>query len=116
MNNKDIILNELCRLKQYTIKDLDKSETQKKNLIYSYNLIFKLVEQRFDNILKLYNNGVDDKAWDKFSVHKILNDTSLYVEEFYLIDKEEKYYYFLIRKQMRVIVHLLWDFVNKNIK
>ncbi len=73
-------------------------------------LVEKFLKVRYDRELKHYSDEV--RANDKFITLKNLEYLNLYVEELYLLDKDLTDLNYSIRKEMRMILHLLWNIVN----
>jgi hypothetical protein len=114
MNRKEQFLKEMNEWKEFVYDNEDINQTKKDNCVCALEILEIVLTQRFDNTLKLYNNDVN-KAWDSFSVKNILNQINLYVEEFYLADKDDIQEYKAIRKEMRNFVNMLWDFCKNEL-
>lgn len=114
MNRKEQFLKEMNEWKEF-IYDNDINQVKKDNCICALEILEVILTKRFDNTLKQYNNDMD-KAWDNYSIKNILNKINLYVEEFYLADKDDIQEYKDIRKEMRNFVSMLWNFFDNGLK
>ena len=80
LNVKDMFLSQLDSYKEDLgeVSMINEDYLNKYESSNAIDILKKLIGQRFDTILKQYNNDMI-RAWDKFSVERILNEASLYV-------------------------------------
>ena len=105
--------------KVFLLKELDNYIAIEYGIGYlnntAINLCRNYLELRFENNLKQYNND-NSKAYDLFSAKKALEYLNIYAEEFYFLDKIKTHENFYIRSQIRSIILMLHDKINKSIR
>lgn len=106
MNYRDELLNYIKEGKVEQVKVFQEEEHPIEALEKAYELTYNILNTRFDNELKQYNNN-EKKAYDEFVARKNLDYLRIYIEEFLLLDKEESEYdfYKAVRKHMRDLLN-----------
>lgn len=91
----------------------DEDELYIKAAQKAHDLVYSIMELRFQNELRQYNNN-EERAYDEFIARKNLEYLRVYIEEFMLlnIDESEIEFYRLVRKHMRYLLNDLYLLVN----
>jgi hypothetical protein len=102
-----MFLNYISEGKQVLSEDYREEGKSTEAIEKAFDLTYSIIEQRFNNELKQYNND-EEKAYDELSARKNLNYLRLYVEECLLSDREDIDFYKAVRKHMRDLVNNLY--------
>lgn len=103
---------------KYIKESLNECEPYEKQHIntqlVAYEFANKFLDEFFKNNLKQYNND-ESKAYDQFSAKKFAECLNVYTEQIYLLDKVQTDQVLAYRKQLRNIVHVVNNCINKRI-